>query len=517
MTEALRRLPLPLAFALVIAALLAGAGLTRALDWDDDDSQYIMQAISILEGRAQQFIESNRFTIEQSSEPVGPVAYPWGLPLMLAPLYAVFGPNMLALKTVNVVCFLLFLVALWLGIRRHHSSATTLACVGLCALNPAMLRATDDILSDIPFLFLSTLCVVMIGIVVVERRRLLSSAWDHLLVGVVAALAFLVRTNGVVLMAVVFVAQVVSMRACGVMASEEMDAMRVRRARRGWRDIVIAALPYAAFAAVILSVGASLPEGGSSHWRELRRVTLSGLLSNMHYYIGLPPKFFEAVPHEDIVFGATIPLAIIGAVSHLRYGYHALAYIVLTMAVYVLWPHREGLRFLFPILPFYLWFVVASVEPPKDSPARTAGQQWVRAIAFVCVTGVLLSFGRASAIRAVDNLSRGRATSAGPLFATSREMFSFVRAHTPPDSTIIFFKPRGMRLWTARNAIRVTDVEQLGRGDYVCFYRRTDGNEKFQLPRVEIERAVALGRLELVYENPDFTLYRLNRAAQATS
>ena len=519
MSKSRPRFPLPLLLMLALAALLAAAGLTRGLDWDDDDSQYIMQAMSILEQRPQQFIEWNRFTMEQSSEPMGPIAYPWGLPLMLAPLYAVFGPNMLALKSINVVCFVLFLLTLWLGVRRHNSSAVALACVTLCALNPPMLVATDQILSDIPFLFVSTLCIVVIGIVVVERRQVVSPSCDHLLLGALAASAFLLRTNGILLLITILVAQIVSARLFGS-APREHDrstSPASRRTRGRWRKIVTGTLPYSSFAGILLAVGAFLPAGGASHWDEFRRVTVSGVVRQLHYYIGLPSDFFEAVPLDEVLFGATLPLAVVGAATHIRVSYHVVPYILLTIFVYVLWPHREGLRFLFPLLPFYLWFVLASVDPPTASSTRAGHQRWQPALVLICVLGVLLWFGRASTIRVMDNLARNRETSDGPFFPTSREMFAFIRANTAPDSTIIFFKPRAMRLWTARNSIRITRVEQLERGNYLCLYRRTDGNEKFQLPLSDVERAVALGQLELVYQNTDFTVYRLTRAAPTSS
>jgi hypothetical protein len=92
-----------------ITALLFWSGLTNGHDWGDDFAAYIMQAKSITEGRHSEFIEANRFTIEQSSYPIGPVAYPWGFPVLLAPFYALFGLNMIALKSVSIICFLLFL------------------------------------------------------------------------------------------------------------------------------------------------------------------------------------------------------------------------------------------------------------------------------------------------------------------------------------------------------------------------------------------------------------------------
>ncbi|PYV38351.1 MAG: hypothetical protein DMG09_12215, partial [Acidobacteria bacterium] len=72
---------------IIIASLFLGAStLTRGHDWGDDFASYIMQAGSILSGRTREFVEHNSFTIFESSSQIGPVAYPWGYPLILSPI-----------------------------------------------------------------------------------------------------------------------------------------------------------------------------------------------------------------------------------------------------------------------------------------------------------------------------------------------------------------------------------------------------------------------------------------------
>src|SRR5262245_52236129 len=104
-----------------IAGWLMCVGLTHGHNWGDDFAAYIMQAKSITEAAPRSFVDKNRFTVEQSSYPFGPVAYPWGFPLVLAPLYALFGLNPMALKSVGVLSYLLFLLALWFAFRRIHT------------------------------------------------------------------------------------------------------------------------------------------------------------------------------------------------------------------------------------------------------------------------------------------------------------------------------------------------------------------------------------------------------------
>ena len=79
-------------------------------NWGGDFSAYIMQAKSINQFSTNEFIKKNRITIEQSSTRIGPVAYPWGFPIMLAPIYATFGLHLFALKMVGVLSYLGFLV-----------------------------------------------------------------------------------------------------------------------------------------------------------------------------------------------------------------------------------------------------------------------------------------------------------------------------------------------------------------------------------------------------------------------
>ena len=82
------------------------------IHWGGDFSAYIMQARSIFQFSTGEFLENNRVTVEQSSTWVGPVAYPWGFPVMLAPVYATWGLHLLAIKMVGVLFYLGLLVVM---------------------------------------------------------------------------------------------------------------------------------------------------------------------------------------------------------------------------------------------------------------------------------------------------------------------------------------------------------------------------------------------------------------------
>ena len=190
-----------LAMLLLAALLLSWNGLTDGHNWGGDFASYIMQAQSILKGNPSEFIQTNRFTIENSTRQFGPVAYPWGFPVLLVPYLALFGVNMLALKSLNIISYLLFLISLWLSCRRYHSRFWRIIIVSLFALNPYLLRFMNNVISDIPFLLFSTSSIFLIGRVVIQRRKLVSNTIDQLLLGILIAISFYIRTEGIIILA----------------------------------------------------------------------------------------------------------------------------------------------------------------------------------------------------------------------------------------------------------------------------------------------------------------------------
>src|SRR5215211_7823026 len=151
-----------LMFIVVVISLIIGAGtLRRGHEWGDDFASYIMQAKSVVNGTTSEFVEHNSFTIFQSSIQIGPIAYPWGYPLILTPAYIIKGINPLALKLPGLFFYAGFLVCLYLLLTTRLTETESLLIVALFAFNPLLLQFLDQILSDIPFLFFSTLSLLL--------------------------------------------------------------------------------------------------------------------------------------------------------------------------------------------------------------------------------------------------------------------------------------------------------------------------------------------------------------------
>src|SRR5690242_2633556 len=132
-----KKVLLLLALIVLVSGAISFSLLTRGQSWLDDFAAYLLQAKSILDGNMADFVRRNAFTISQSSYPPGPVAYPWGFPLLLVPVYAVLGMNVLALQLVNTIFYSLSIAVFFALARKRVSDVETLIIAAILAFNPA--------------------------------------------------------------------------------------------------------------------------------------------------------------------------------------------------------------------------------------------------------------------------------------------------------------------------------------------------------------------------------------------
>ena len=102
---------------------------------------------------------------------IGPIAYPWGFPLLLTPAYILFGISPFGLKLPSLLTYLGFLLVFFFLVRRRFTLTESLLAVSLFAFNPGLLSFLDNILSDMPFLFCSTLSILLADIYVHEKQK----------------------------------------------------------------------------------------------------------------------------------------------------------------------------------------------------------------------------------------------------------------------------------------------------------------------------------------------------------
>ena len=477
--------------------------LTRGHIWLDDFAAYLMQAKSIASGTMAEFVRRNAFTVHTSSYPPGPVAYPWGFPLLLTPVYALFGLNTLAFKLVNTLFYALFLLVFFALARTRLKDGEALLLTATLGVNPALLMAHDYIISDIPFLFFCTLSIFLaeksspqrtrrdtteelssFSFVLLRVLRGKKSLWLGLAIGAAIFAASFIRTNGVVLLIVPALVWL------------------LRRETRGLHTLT----PYLTFALLYVTQLLIFPNGQDSYLSHFSMFSPQGLWDNFVYYLWLPAGLFREIPLGEMLYPILMIFVLVSMVKHGKRDLPLHAYSLGTVALYILWPERQGLRFIYPILPLMLIFAFDGMKLATTAPATkwqpAAG--WAQRGLWLLVIVVSLGI---SAGAASTNLAAARATN-GPFDPVSGEMFSFLREKTPPESIIIFFRPRALHLLTDRDSFMTENCADLPTGNYFVLSEKVGDNG--QIPPEELKKCKEVN-LDEVFNNRRFTVYKIEK------
>ena len=473
----------PLLISILLLSLALGTSiLTRGHEWGDDFASYIMQAQSIISGNTDEFIRRNTFTVFESSVQIGPVAYPWGYPLTLTPVLFLKGIHVLALKMPGLFFFAGFLVCLRLLTETRLTRTESLLLVSLFAFNPTLIIFLDQIASDIPFLFFVFLVLVLINCL--NKKQ---GMWIHALLGTTIFFAFFIRTTGVILLA-------------GFLAYQALRFYQERyeRGTIALNSIVVGA----AFITLWLVSSFIFPNGQGSYFQQLMGLTARTLLNNAHDYFYLFAQFFGSSPAWTYVYYPFVVFFLIGVWIHRNTDQMLIIFFAFYFAVMLIWPEWQGIRFIFPLLPIFIYFAFQGTKTTIDKllkKNRPLGSG-VNYMLWLLLAAIFLFN---SGAQAYGNLKDGRKIN-GPFDSFSDEMFNLIKEETPSDSVIVFFKPRAMRLFTGRDSIMVLECDRLSLGDYIVLHTTWEYSQILPDKIQDCSQP-----MELVYENRRFLVYEI--------
>ena len=496
----------PLIFILSVGIILLFGTLDSGHHWGGDFIQYIEQAVSILEGDPERIIEETEWIYANSSNVIGPTAYPWGLPVLYAPIISLFGLDMILLKMVGAFAFVLFGLTLWFGFRKMHSTPALACLLGLFAFNPNFLAYTNELSADIPFQLLSTLSVLLLVTLIIRGQILVHPVWDFVLLGILLAFASFTRTNGILL-----VGSLALFQCLGYLGRRWGNVSRITaflalfRTSGQRRPVWIT---YLVFVLCFAGWRLWLPEGGNSHLALLPSLSLEFYLKQCIYYFKVPHEFFAGIPFDKPIYLATLPFAFVGILKRYKTDAFILLYCAVTLALYLSWPYTHGFRFLFPVFPFYFSFFLTGLECAAKTPrwSKMFPRPW---IPMLPVYLVILLLGTKSVANVRENLERARYAEIGPYNQESSEMFDFIREKVPDDAVVVFWKPRVMYYKTGKRSVLIDNPADLSQWDYLCLYVRDGGSYGQVNPDYVQNELLEGGKVKRIFENADFQLFEL--------
>jgi hypothetical protein len=452
-----------------------------------DFSQYVQHAKNIVEGESY----GNTGYIFNPGVPWASQLYPPVFPLLLSPLYKLFGLNLTAMKIEMVIFFIAALVAIWLLFKQNLRSVYLLFIVVLIGFNPYFWNFKENIVSDIPFLLFSCLCLHVLN-------RTYDSE-DFSLRNVLASAILLYLAFGT--------------RALGILFLVVLAAYDVIRFRRPSGFLLRVAGLFAAFVVLQQSLIMGFPAYSEEFYFSLKAVYRNlityGRFLSLFWHNG-----YFLIP-TVIISLSLLALAVSGYIARIRERLTVLElYMPIHLGVVMIWPHSGEGRYLIPVLPIYLFYVFVGLDKIRCSAVVK------RILLSVLILGIGISY--------AGNYSRmNYGHIDGATNQECVELFDHIKEETSPADVILFTRPRVLSFYTQRKSAvfpfewehdRIWNYLEEISADYIVA-----GEEYFDINFV-IGKAKVFGldhqyvipfirqypsRFRLTYRNKGFSIYKI--------
>lgn len=435
---------------LILNLLLCLALFEPKLHTGGDNASYIILAESILTA-------GDGYSQHISPGPPEPLTlYPFGYPLMLAPLVALFGPNVLVLKGFSILCSLGVILMFSLLARRLIPPLPWAALTMAVAVNPVVVEYSHWILSEIAFQFFSILTLYLMVRAEEDRHRQFGPYfWAGILI---IAFTVHIRTIGI---------------------SFAIAGFAYLAFRRSWRRLAFFTLAMALLLAPWMirnkmvskqerSYGQWLllknpysPEEGSIKFYELSGRALKNLkiysLGEMSRVVLGPVVLSVGGTVTAAVAGIFSLLVVLGLVRNLLRGFRFLEmYVIVYLGVVLIWPDAwSDVRFIMAIVPFFMLYMadgVAFAAGWRSVKLFHAGVAQAVALSLVALLGLGVQLWLVPGnLNMIGRYLRGdRYAGYHPAWRNLFQAGDWICENTPEEKVITVRKPRLFYIHTGR-------------------------------------------------------------------
>ena len=414
-------LPLLLIGGIALALL---STLRSGQEWDGDFALYIMNARNIVLGLP---YAQTEYLFNPANPEIHPAAYPPGLPLLFAPVYAVWGLDLVKFKVLCVIALCLFLLVFHRIARSAVRPSYALCLTALVGLHPFVMASENSPASEFPFMFF---CYSALWLLDRAQEQEVSRRWPAALMVMstfAVALAYLTRSIGILLFPT---ASVVSL-------------LHSRRLITPTNASLAAALT------VIVLAQLAFPADIGTYVQSLNKISLHGLWASVVHYAGVRNTLFGQVARAHAVAGTVLgvtllALAVVGFLDRaLRRISVFEVFCVAYVAFLIIYPvTAEVSRYAMPIWPLLFLYAARGVErcverwQPAAQWAVAAGASAVLVAVYV-IQYHTMSFGE------IPNSVTA---------AQSEELFTTIEQRLPPGARVLARKPTIIGLFTGHQS-----------------------------------------------------------------
>ncbi len=342
---------------------------------------------------------------------VGPRAYPPGFPLLLAPIVKLFGRALWPMKALIVASLAGSLVLLLHPFRGVLPSPYLEALVLITGLNPVVWEFKDRVGADLPFLFF-----VLVSLACLR-------AGSGALTGFFTFASYATRVLGVVLVPTFLAHDLIAHR-------------RVRRSTMAACAVFI-----------VLAVVQHLAWVGDRSYLDQLTVTAASVGGNLVAYARSLSDLWANGYSEagrKALFVAASGLAALGYLKALRAPGWPEVFPWLYVVPVIIWPSFQDVRFLIPVVPFYVLYLLLGARVLDAVAHRRWGKRNTILAGLVAAVAVTYAGQYSTAQFGRFPTGVGRPESVA--------FFEFIKEGTDSNAVFVFSKPRALAFFTGRRA-----------------------------------------------------------------
>jgi hypothetical protein len=386
--------------------------------WDGDACLYISHAQNIADGRS---YADTGYIYNPFYPILSPHTYPPVFPLLLAPVYKIWGLDFQIMKVYMVFIFLSSLVIINLALKDELSPINAALIVLLIGFNPVFWKLKDAIFSEIPFIFFLYLAIYFIKYLYEPAKNNKISIWNIILLSTAIYLAYGTRSIGIV---------IIPSLIC-------YDLLKYKKVSRNLFFILLLSSCFIFLQSMLIH-----PE--NDYFNIFLSKSLSLIDHLYHNYQGLE-SFFKNMAHPlftKVFFFIVIGFFLIGYVKKIFVGFAVKEFIIIFyFIVIILYPHQNQNRFLVPIIPLFIFYFIVGAN---DSFRNNSFIKAALPIGLCFV--ILLSYANAYRYLNFGPIPDGFTNK------ESVELFDYITENTDKNDIFIFCKPRVLALFTNRKA-----------------------------------------------------------------
>jgi hypothetical protein len=418
-----------------------------------DDSLYVVMAKALATGQGYRIISIPNEPVQTKSPPV----YPFLLSLIWK-LKPQFPQNLTAMMLLTTIIAIAFLGQTYRYVIKHAYATRwqAIIVIGLTAINWRTIVLASGIYSEMVYAALSVAALYL-----AEKYEKTPGNWAlGSAVGVVTGLAFLTRSAGLALlpaMALYFL---------------------IRRERKGVLPIIIASMLVFAWMGWGYFNSPTIENSNSgsyeSYFQTLRALLdkegQSGIVALLSVIarnalglilISIPVVCLGLAYESVLYFGFAFLFIAAGFYRQSRAGLRLMhIYVVMYLAVHLLWPFTSYDRFLMPLLPFLLLFLLIEGQAmlalirksltAQTNPVGRASAGFICLALFVAVGASLYNYGlgvyRSLGLATLNKVNRPSTDDAGAI--------EWLKSNTDPGDVLICYRDPLYHLHTGRKAVR---------------------------------------------------------------